>query len=97
MAEGLPPNGALARAAAGHHWTHADWGAADSRDLLDMLLVAFVNAHRDEKQPAVPWPKPTWRPGDPLPDDAAAVDEETRAQARATYERINAQVLPPGR
>ncbi|MFF2189237.1 hypothetical protein [Streptomyces sp. NPDC058155] len=94
MAEGLPPTGALARAAAGHHWTHADWAAADSRDLLDMLLVAFANAHRGEKDPAVPWPEPTWRPGDPLPQDTAAVDEEKRAQARAAYERINAQVLP---
>ncbi|WP_405674901.1 hypothetical protein OG292_03285 [Streptomyces sp. NBC_01511] len=97
MAEGLPPDGALARAAAGHHWTHLHWAAAESRDLLDMLLVAFVNAHRDEKAQPVPWPEPSWRPGDPLPKDTAAADEEKRATARTAYERINAQVLPPGR
>lgn len=92
MTEGLPPDGALTRAAAGHHWTHLDYSTADTRDLVEMLLVAFVNANRPEKQPAVPYPKPSWRPGDPLPEETAAADEERDAKARAAYRRIVDQV-----
>ncbi|MFB6875665.1 hypothetical protein [Streptomyces sp. NPDC056323] len=96
MVEGLPPNGATARAVAGHHWTHADWAAADTRDFLDLLFVAFVNANRDPKKPAAPWPEPSWRPGDPLPEDTTAAEDEKSARARAAYDRINSQVLPGG-
>lgn len=96
LAEHLPPDGALARAAAGHHWTHADYAAADTRDLVELLLVAFINAHRPEGKPAVPWPSPSWRPGDPLPEEAAAADEERDAKARAAYHRILDQVKGPG-
>lgn len=92
MAEGLPPDGALVRAAAGHHWTHLDYSATDTRDLVELLLVAFVNANRDPEKPAQPYPKPSWRPGDPLPEETAAADEERNARARAAYHRIVDQV-----
>ncbi|MFD5663456.1 hypothetical protein ACFWIK_00905 [Streptomyces anthocyanicus] len=95
MVEGLPPTGAAARAAAGHAWRQSDYAAADSRDLLALLLTAFLNANRDpQKQQPLPWPEPGWRPGDPLPEDAEAKAEQDRAQARTAYEHITAQVLP---
>lgn len=97
MVEGLPPDGALARTAAGHHWTQSDWTAADSRDLLETLLVAFINANRDPKHPAMPWPERSWRPGDPLPEDKQAAADEQRARARAAFDHITSQVLPPER
>jgi hypothetical protein len=34
MVEGLPPNGALARKLAGHHWGHLEFLAADLVDLM---------------------------------------------------------------
>ncbi|WP_328721731.1 hypothetical protein OHT52_21065 [Streptomyces sp. NBC_00247] len=94
MVEGLPPDGATARAAAGNPWTQADWSRADARDLLELLFIAFANVNRAENSPEIPWPEPSWRPGDPPPADAAAAAEEQRARARAAYERINSQVLP---
>lgn len=95
MVEGLPPDGATARATNGHAWQTSDYAAADSRDLLALLLTAFLNANRDpQKQQALPWPEPGWRPGDPLPEDAAAQTEQDRAQAKAAYKRITAQLLP---
>jgi hypothetical protein len=42
----------------------------------------------------MPWPEPGWRPGDPLPEERAAKTEQDRAQARAAYERMTAQLLP---
>lgn len=94
MVEGLPPAGAVGRAVNGHAWQPETYAAADSRDLLELLLTAFMNANRDPKKPAMPWPEPGWRPGDPLPEDTAAQTEQDRAQAKAAYERITAQVLP---
>lgn len=94
MVEGLPPDGAVARAAAGNHWTQRDWAAADSRDLLELLFIAFANVHRGEKGQPIPWPEPSWRPGDPLPEDTAAASEAKRAKARDAYHHINSQVLP---
>lgn len=91
MVEHLPPDGALARARAGHHWTHLDYAAADTNDLLALLFTAFVNANRDPSKPATPYPAPSWRPGDPLPEDTAAEDEERRAKSRAAYEHIIAR------
>ncbi|MFJ2113124.1 MULTISPECIES: hypothetical protein [unclassified Streptomyces] len=96
LVEGLPPDGALARASAGHPWTQLDWSAADTRDLLELLFIAFANVHRGEKAQPIPWPEPSWRPGDPLPKDTAAADEVKRAKARAAYDHINSQVLPGG-
>lgn len=95
MVENLPPDGATARAQAGHHWQHLDYAAANMTDLLARLLTQFENANRAEKAPPQPLPERVWRPGDPLPEDTAAAEAEQRAAARATYERINAKVLPP--
>jgi hypothetical protein len=90
MVEGLPPDGATARAHNGHAWQPLDYAAADSRDLLNLLLTAFLNANRDPKKGApLPWPKPGWRPGDPVPDEAEQT--EKKARARAAYEHIVAQ------
>ncbi|MEV8124114.1 hypothetical protein AB0P07_08365 [Streptomyces sp. NPDC085944] len=94
MVEGLPPGGATARAANGHAWQHIDYAVTDTRDLVDLLLTAFLNANRKPESPAMPWPTPSWRPGDPLPEDTEAQTVQDRAQAKAAYERITAQVLP---
>lgn len=96
MVEALPPDSATARARVGHDWRHADYAAADTVDLLALLVTQFANAHRAEKEPPLPMPAPGWRPGDPLPEDTAAAEAEQRAAARAAYERINAKVLPRG-
>ena len=90
MVEHLPPDGATARAENGHAWQQGDYAAADSRDLLSLLLTAFVNANRDPKKPAMPYPKPSWRPGDPVPDEAK--NDADKARAKAAYEHIVAQV-----
>lgn len=42
----------------------------------------------------MPLPEPGWRPGDPLPEDVAAAEEERRTKARDAYDRITQQVLP---
>ncbi|MER6598983.1 hypothetical protein [Streptomyces parvus] len=91
MTEHLPPDGAVARAYNGHAWGQIEYTAADSRDLLDLLLTAFVNANRDPKKGGspLPWPKPSWRPGDPVPDEAQG--EKDKARAKAAYEHILAQ------
>jgi hypothetical protein len=58
--------------------------------LLHLLLTAFVNANRDpKKSSSLPWPQPSWRPGDPMPDEAKA--EQDKARAKAAYEHILAQ------
>ena len=90
LVEHLPPDGATARAVNGHAWQQIDYSAADTRDLLALLLTAFVNANRDTKKGSpLPWPKPSWRPGDPVPDEAQG--EQDRARAKAAYEHILAQ------
>ncbi|MBQ1122648.1 hypothetical protein [Streptomyces sp. B15] len=94
MVENLPPDSATGRAQAGHHWQHLDYAAQDTVDLLSMLITQFANAHRDPKKPPARLPEPSWRPGDPLPSQTEASTEERRARARATYDRITAQVLP---
>jgi hypothetical protein len=94
MVEGLPPTGATARAYNGHAWQPLDYAAADSRDLLALLFTAFVNANRKEGTRALPWPQPGWRPGDPTPEESEQRSVQDRAQARAAYEHITAQVLP---
>ncbi|NGO68228.1 hypothetical protein G5C65_07650 [Streptomyces sp. SB3404] len=94
LVEHLPPDSATARAQAGHHWTHRDYAAADTVDLLGLLVTQFANAHRDPKTPAAPMPEPGWRPGDPSPDEVEAAKHEKQTQARAAYDRITSQVLP---
>ncbi|EPH40847.1 hypothetical protein ABT390_36550 [Streptomyces aurantiacus] len=91
LVEALPPDSATARAEAGHHWTHLDYAAADTRDLVELLLTAFINANRDPKAAALRWPEPSWRPGDALPEDTSADEEAKRAKARAAYEHIVAR------
>lgn len=94
MVEGLPTDGAVARAAAGHHWTQADYHRADQIDLLARLMVDFQNVNRAEGKPAQPAPASVWRPGDRLPEDTSAADETKRAEARGRFEHIDAQVRP---
>ncbi|MFE9624297.1 hypothetical protein [Streptomyces sp. NPDC006527] len=88
LVENLPPDSATARANNGHAWQALDYAAADTRDLLALLLTAFVNANRDPKKPPMAYPKPGWRPGDPVPEERAAAAEEKEAKARAAYEHI---------
>lgn len=94
MVEHLPPTSATARARAGHEWSHLDYAAADTVDLLALLVTQFGNAHRDPKKQPAPLPEPGWRPGDPLPEDVEAAKHEQRTRARAAYDRITSQVLP---
>ncbi|AQW55298.1 hypothetical protein ACIQPP_05615 [Streptomyces violaceusniger] len=91
LVENLPPDSATVRAANGHHWSHLHYAAADTRDLVELLLVAFINANRDPKKSPIPWPEPSWRPGDRLPEDTAADQEARRQRARAAYEHIVAR------
>lgn len=96
MVEGLPPDSATGRAGKGRGWDHGDYAAADTVDLLSLLLTAFLNVNRDPKKPALPWPEPGWRPGDPDPGEVAADQAGKRARAREEYVRITSQVLPDG-
>lgn len=94
MVEGLPPNGALARAAAGHHWQQRDYHAADTVDLLGRVLTVLINANRKEGTPEVPYPEQVWRPGDPTPEQRAKVKAERAEQDRADYAELVAMVTP---
>ncbi|SFK72962.1 hypothetical protein [Streptomyces pini] len=94
MVENLPPDGATARAQAGHDWRHVDYAAENVVDLLAQFVTDFRNAHRDPDKPALPYPERGWRPGDPLPEETAEDAEHKRDQARTAYQRITAQVLP---
>jgi len=98
MVEALPPDSATARAKRGHDWQHVDFAAQDTADLLALLVTQFANAHRDPKKypNPLPLPEPGWRPGDPLPDDQAAAEDERRATARDAYVRITQQLIPGG-
>lgn len=95
MVEGLPPNGAVARAAAGHHWQHADFMTADLVDLLAQLVTDFRNANRSEKTPAQEYPPAAWRPNEKAANKARKKKaRRDAAEARAGYLRIVAQVTP---
>jgi hypothetical protein len=94
MVEGLPPNGAVARAAAGHHWQHLEFMTADLVDLMARLLTDFRNANRAEKAPMAPYPDPVWRPGQPSKKQRKKKARREAAEARAGYMRIVAQVTP---
>lgn len=61
------------------------------------MKVAFLNVHRREGAAEVPWPKRGWRPGDQLPQETAESAETKRAEAKAAYERVLAQVMPQER
>lgn len=95
MVEGLPPDGALARRLAGHHWQHAEFMLADLVDLIARLRVDFGNANRADKAPPSPYPEPVWRPEKP----GAKKKREKKARkeaadARSGYMRIVALVTP---
>ncbi|MDX2802375.1 hypothetical protein [Streptomyces scabiei] len=94
LVEGLPPDGALARAATGHHWQHLEYMTADLVDLMARLRVDFANANRAEKAPMQPYPEPVWRPGAPSKKKQAKKARKENAQARAGYMRIVSLVTP---
>lgn len=94
MVEGLPPDGALARAASRSPWTRADYLLANLVDEQARMGTDFRNANRSEKSPAEPYPEPVWRPGDPSPKQRAKAEAKEARKARQGYQRIVAQVLP---
>ena len=95
MVEGLPPNGALARRLAGHHWGHLEFMAADLVELMARLRVDFGNANRGEKAPLTPYPDPVWRPEKPgAKKKREKKARQESADARAGYMRIVSQVTP---
>lgn len=95
MVEGLPPDGALSRRLAGHHWQHLEFMVADLVDLMARLRVDFGNANRAEKAPPTPYPDPIWRPE--APGEKKKREKKARkeaVEARTGYLRIVAQVTP---
>ncbi|MFM9473952.1 hypothetical protein [Streptomyces scabiei] len=94
MVEGLPPDGALARKMAGHHWQHTEFMLAALADELARLRVDFGNANRAEKAPLQPYPEPVWRPNQPSKKQKAKKDRREHTKARAGYLRIVAIVTP---
>ena len=93
--EGLPPDGALARAAAGHHLEYRDFRLADLVDLMAQLSTDFRNANRAENAAPLPYPEPVWRPE--KPGEKKKREKKKRreaAEARAGYMRIVALATP---
>ncbi len=96
MVEGLPPDGALARTTAGHHWQHRDFMLADLLDEMARLRTDFGNAHRDEKKAAPrPYPDLVWRPEKPgAKKKRKKKARQEAAEARSGYMRIVALATP---
>ncbi|MFJ6440267.1 hypothetical protein [Streptomyces sp. NPDC091649] len=95
MVEGLPPNGALARRLAGHHWEHRDFMTADVVDLLAHLVVDHRNANKREDAPVQPYPEPVWRPEKPGAEKKRRKQAAREAaEARNGYQRIVALATP---
>ncbi|MCR8947235.1 hypothetical protein NW249_34680 [Streptomyces sp. OUCMDZ-4982] len=95
MVEGLPPDGALARKLAGHHWEHRDFLTADVVDLLGQLVTDFRNANRREDAPVQSYPKPVWRPEKPsVKKRRKKKAARQAAEARTGYLRIVALATP---
>ncbi|MFD8437453.1 hypothetical protein ACFV2I_20425 [Streptomyces microflavus] len=95
MVEGLPPNGALARKLAGHHWQHQEFMTADLLDLIGQLLTDFRNANKAEKAPLQPYPEPVWRPEKPSAKKKRKKQKRREAaEARTGYLRIVAMATP---
>ncbi|WP_086746192.1 hypothetical protein [Streptomyces scabiei] len=95
LVEGLPPDGAVARAAAGHALSYGDFRMADVVDLMGQLVTDFRNANRAEKSPLQQYPEAVWRPE----PKAAQKKRKNKArkeatEARSGYLRIVAQVTP---
>lgn len=95
MVEGLPPDGALARTLAGHHWQHRDFLTADLVDLMARLRVDFANANRAETSAERPYPDPVWRPEKPRAQKKRKKKaRKEAAEARSGYLRIVAIATP---
>lgn len=95
LVEGLPPDGAVARAAAGHHWGHTEFMLADLVDLMARLRVDFGNANRAEKAPPTPYPEPVWRPEKPgAKKKRKKKAARQAAQDRTWYQGLVAKVTP---
>jgi hypothetical protein len=93
--EGLSPNGALARKAAGHHWQHLEYLVADLLDIQQRARVDFANANRAEKAPLQPYPDRVWRPEPPKAKKKREKKARKEAvEARSGYLRIVSQVTP---
>ncbi|MFF0139331.1 hypothetical protein ACFYRN_23155 [Streptomyces sp. NPDC005227] len=94
MVEGLPPDGATARAVAGHHWRHLEFMISRLLDETARLRVDFGNANRAEKAPAQEYPEPVWTPTQPSKKKKAKQARKEHAEARAGYLRIVAIATP---
>jgi hypothetical protein len=93
--EGLPPDGALARKAAGHYWQHLEYMVADLLDTQQRARVDFANANRAEKAAPQPYPEAVWRPE--APSAKKKREQKARkeaAEARSGYMRIVSLVTP---
>lgn len=94
MVEGLPPNGALARAITGSPWGTVEYQLAKALDRLGRMETDFRNANRAEKSAAQEYPEPEWRPGDPTPKQKAKAARKDRREARGGYLRLVGQLTP---
>ncbi|MFJ3084987.1 hypothetical protein [Streptomyces sp. NPDC086838] len=94
MVEGLPPDGALARAVSGSPWGTAEYQLAKLLDRLGRMETDFRNANRAEKSPAQEYPEREWRPGDPSPKRKAKAERKDARKARQGYQRIVAIATP---
>lgn len=94
MVEGLPADGATARAAAGHHWRHLEFMLAQLLNETVRMRVDFGNANRAEKAPAQEYPEPVWTPTQPSEKKKAKAARKEKVQARAGYLRIVALATP---
>ncbi|MFE9920469.1 hypothetical protein ACFYQA_02445 [Streptomyces sp. NPDC005774] len=95
MVEGLPPNGALARKLAGHHWQHSDFMLAGLVDGIAQLSTDFRNANRAENKPPQPYPDPVWRPEKPgAAEKRKKKERKERTRLLAEHAQIAAQLAP---
>lgn len=94
MVEGLPPDGALVRAASKSPWTTTQYQLAELLDRAGRMETDFRNANRPQKAPQQPHPEPVWRPGDPSPKQKAKAERKAARKARQGYMRIVAIATP---
>ncbi|MFE7624623.1 hypothetical protein [Streptomyces sp. NPDC057509] len=97
MVEGLPPDGALARAITGSPWGTTEYQLASILDRLGRMEVDFRNANRPEKTSPAKYPDREWRPGDPVPKtpkQKAKAARKDRREARGGYLRLVGQLTP---
>ena len=94
MVEGLPPDGALARAVSGTPWGTTEYQLAKILDRLGRMETDFRNANRPEKSSPQDYPEREWRPGDPSPKRKAKAERKAARKARQGYQRIVAIATP---